>query len=291
MKTRWAVLSVLWVAILIFWRLPVMAALNLGLRDERYGQIDAAPLLIVFLLFWERNRAFTAAASNIGAGISLVLLALCTYFAFLARPSYTIEDIRFPLAVFLAVVAWMGAFICCFGLRSFRATWFPLCCLFLMIPVPPRLMNGLTAVLQHGSAAVSCQMLRLAGVPVFAEGMRMMLPGLQIDIAPECSGIHSFLALGLVALLGGRLCLQFGWSQIGLVVCTIPIAIFKNAVRISVIAWLGAYVDRAVLNGNFHHYGGLVFTPLAVAILVALLMTLKKSETRIAQQSVNKQQV
>jgi len=66
--------------------------------------------------------------------------------------------------------------------------------------------------------------------------------------------------------------------RLALVVSTIPIAIFKNAIRISVIASLSAYVNRAFLYGRVHHYGGLVFTPLGVVLFVALLAGLQRYE-------------
>jgi exosortase len=280
MKTRYLVLAVLWIAVLIVCWPAVRTAVNLGLSDERYAQIVAAPVLFLFLLGWERNRIFPGAAWSARAGIPLLALALSIYFVFLRRPSYAIDDVRFPLAVLSAIVAWMAVFVVCCGVRGLRAACFPLCCLLLMIPASASLMDKLTAGLQHGSAAVSCQMLRLVGVPVFAQGMRMLLPGLEIEVAPECSGIHSLLALTLVALLAARVCLRYGWNRLALVVSTVPIAIFKNGIRISVIAWLGAYVNRAFLHGAIHHYGGLVFTPLAVALLFALLVTLQRSEAR-----------
>jgi len=121
--------------------------------------------------------------------------------------------------------------------------------------------------------------LHLVGVPVFAHGTQLQLPGLEIEVAPECSGIHSCLALALVGLLASRMCLRSGWNRLLLVASTIPIAIFKNAIRISVIASLGAYVNRTFLFGPIHRYGGLVFTPLAVVLLVFVLLALQKSET------------
>ena len=108
--------------------------------------------------------------------------------------------------------------------------------------------------------------------------MRLSLPGLEIEVAPECSGIHSCLALALVGLLASRVFLRSGWSRLALVVATVPIAVFKNAIRISVLASLGAYVNRAVLFGPIHRNGGMVFTPLAVVLLVMLLLTLQKAE-------------
>jgi len=82
------------------------------------------------------------------------------------------------------------------------------------------------------------------------------------------SGIRSCLASALVGLMAGRVCLRYGWTRLALVVATIPIAIMKNALRISVLASLGAYVNPAFLHGRLHYYGGLVFTPLGVVLFL-----------------------
>jgi exosortase len=90
---------------------------------------------------------------------------------------------------------------------------------------------------------MSYEMLRLAGIPVYAQGMKLFLPNLTLEVAPECSGIRSLIALTLAALVAGRLFLRYGSTRLALALSTIPIAILKNALRISVNAWLGAYVN------------------------------------------------
>jgi exosortase/archaeosortase family protein len=47
----------------------------------------------------------------------------------------------------------------------------------------------------------------------------------------------------IVAIVASRVCLRSVWTQWALIVSTIPIAIFKNAVRIVVISTLSAYVE------------------------------------------------
>ena len=264
--------AILWAAVLLLCWTPLRAAVKLGLHDERYLQMVAAPFLVVFLLYWERHRIFPGAAWSVRAGAPLLAVAVSIYL-FLRGASLA-------LSIFGVVLVAMAAFILCFGLRSFRAALFPLGCLLLLIPVPAWVMDNITAGLQRGSAVMSYQMLRLAGIPVFADGMRMSLKGLEIEVAPECSGIHSCIALALVGLLAGRVYLRSNWKVLALVVSTIPIAILKNAVRISVLSSLGAYVNPAFLHGPLHHqYGGLVFAPLGVVLLALLLVGLQSSES------------
>jgi exosortase len=287
MTTRRVAISILWLALLILCSPPLRTAVNLGWNDDRYFQIVAAPMLVMFLMYWERNRIFEGAAWSARAGVPLLAVTVSIYLL-LQRPSYGPHAYSFQsynndgaaliLAISAVILVSMAAFILCYGLPSFRAARFSLGCLLLMIPVPVSAMDKITAGLQRGSAAMSFEMLRLAGIPVFAEGMRMSLKGLEIEVAPECSGIRSCLVLALVGLLAGRVCLRYSWSRLALVVSTIPIAIFKNAIRISVLASLGAYVNPAFLHGRVHQYGGLVFTPLGVVLFVAFLAGLQRSE-------------
>ncbi len=60
----------------------------------------------------------------------------------------------------------------------------------------------------------------------------------------------------------------------------VPIAIFKNAVRIVTISSLSVYVDRTIIDGPLHHKGGPVFAIVDLAIFVPLLIALQRSETR-----------
>jgi exosortase/archaeosortase family protein len=82
-----------------------------------------------------------------------------------------------------------------------------------------------------------------------------------------------------VAIIAGYIYLRSGWARWMLILFTIPIALLKNAVRITVISILGAYVDRAFVDGPFHHrYGGLVFTVVGVVLFVAVLAGLQRIE-------------
>ena len=149
-----------------------------------------------------------------------------------------------------------------------------------MIPIPASTMNSAVVELQKGSAEMTAGLFNLVAVPYFRNGFQFALPGINIEIAQECSGIRSSLSLLLSGVLAAHLFLRSSWSQICFALLIVPIAIFKNAVRIATISWLGVYVDRSFFFGNLHRYGGLPFSLLAVAILGSVLLVLRKTETR-----------
>jgi exosortase/archaeosortase family protein len=77
--------------------------------------------------------------------------------------------------------------------------------------------------------------------------------------------------------------------SIGAKVClslfTIFVAIFKNAVRIVTISFLTTYVDKAYYDSWLHRNGGVVFSLVAMAILVPFLLALQKAETADVRKS------
>jgi exosortase/archaeosortase family protein len=112
----------------------------------------------------------------------------------------------------------------------------------------------------------------------FQTWMTFLLPGLSFEVAPECSGIDSCLAFVIAAILASRPCLRSVPRTLVLIVLTILIAIFKNAVRIVVITSRSVYVNRAVIDGPLHHRGGPVFALLDIALFVPLLFAFWRSE-------------
>ncbi len=257
------------------------ATISLGFRDDRYLQIAAAPLVCSLLIFLQRTEIFSRARYSPRIGIPLLSLAVLIGILAVYRDPGSESTGLLPGMIGMTLV-WLAAFILCCGMDSFRAALYPLCCILLMIPLPASWMDQVAGALQHGSATLSCEILRLFGVPVWRHGMLLSLPHLDVEVAPECSGIHSSLALMIIAVVAGYVCLRSGLARVLLVLLTIPIALFKNAVRIVVISILGAYVDRAFVDGPFHHrYSGLLFSVVGVALFVALLAGLQKIENRL----------
>jgi exosortase len=267
--------------VLLFWPM-VKIAVDLAMHDDRYLQIILAPPLCAFLIFRYREEIFAQARFSPRAGIPMLSVAVLLELVLAYRPSEGgITSLILPLAAL--VFTWLAAFFLCYGARSFRAAIYPLSCLLLMIPLPPSWMDGIVAALQKGSADVSFQLLRWSGVPVLRSGMVFSLPGLDFEIASECSGIHSSLALLIVAILAGYVYLRSGWGRAALILLTVPIAVLKNAVRIVVISTLGAYVNRTFAEGPFHHqYGGLLFTVVGVTLFVVVLAALQMTEKRLS---------
>ena len=115
---------------------------------------------------------------------------------------------------------------------------------------------------------------------MFRDGVRFELPGVGIEIAKECSSIHSAWALLITGLLVGHLFLKSLWAKVSLTILTVPIAMLTNAVRIVTIWELATRVDPGFLYGDLHRNGGILFSLISLSILVGFLAMLRGLETR-----------
>ena len=117
---------------------------------------------------------------------------------------------------------------------------------------------------------------RIVRIPFVRQGFDFALPGVTIQVAEECSGIRSTLALFLTAALAGHFWLRSFPRTLLLCVATIPIAIAKNALRITALSWLAVYVNQAFLFGSLHRYGGIPFFGLGLLALWLVLLLLQR---------------
>jgi exosortase len=154
--------------------------------------------------------------------------------------------------------------------------------LFLTIPLPDALLNRSIYFLQKGSADVTEMIFDLVRVPALREGFVFHLAHVNIEVARECSGIRSSMALLILALIFGHLLLHTFWKQIVLVLAGLLIMLVKNGVRIATLTILAQYVDPGFLYGRLHRQGGVVFFLLGIILLLPILWLLHRGEKRVA---------
>jgi exosortase len=258
----------------MFW--PVLkAVLELSLRDDRYTYILAVPVVSAAFLYLEKEQIFRDSRYCPALGVPLVLLGLIIFAVSGIRPALSGN---LTVATGGMVLVWLGTFILCYGPTSFRGASFPALLLLLMVPIPSMLLDRVVAVLQTGSAKLAYLLFRSAGVPVLRHGMVMSLPGVDIEVAPQCSGIRSTSALLIAGVLMSRALLRTSGARLFAIVCIGPIGIFRNAVRIFCISWLGVYVDRGFFSSSLHRRGGLLFSLVGFATLILLVWLLRRWE-------------
>ncbi len=267
------------VSILLWWH-ALLGTLRLALSDEAYTHILLIVPLSLALIYFERKLSPWHA--ELGASAGAFLLAGALLIAGFARwgARGVSADLRLSLSMFAIVIWWIASVIVCFGMSAFRRFLFPLCFLFWVVPAPAAVLNWIIPALQNESAVAARMFFQIARVPVEQDGTLLDIPGLRLDVAPECSSIRSSILLMVITMVLAHLFLRSWWRKALLIAAAIPLAVAKNGLRIFVIAELGTRVDRGFLHGNFHRHGGILFLGIAVASVVLLLWALHRWEDK-----------
>lgn len=263
---------------LFAFREPLSNLVSFSLQYEHYSHVILIPLVTVWLVYLERKSIFGHIQPCLGVGTILFVVALALYYLAQKYSPLVDQNDSLALRILSIVLVWMAGFVLWYGPQAFRAAAFPLAFLLLMVPIPVFLLENAILMLQKGSAEVAYALFRLGGIPVYREGFVFSLPGLNIEVARQCSGIRSSLALVITGLLAGHLFLRSGWRKLSLVSCVLPLLVIKNGLRIVTISLLAIHVDRSFLTGSLHQSGGVLFFLLALAMLVPVLLLLGRSE-------------
>jgi exosortase len=264
-------------ASIVLWRHRMSTVLGLALGNESYTHILLIVPLSCGLIYLRRDVLTPVFEASVLAGTSLLCASLliagvAKYLASLPA------GVPLSLSIFALVLWWIGSVILCYGIDAFRSLCFPLCFLFLLVPLPVAALDSVIGFLQRESAFSARVLFRLANVPVTQDGFVLSIPDLDVEVARECSSIRSSMMLVVTTLILAQLFLRSWWRRLLLLAIAIPLSVAKNGFRIFVIAELGTRVDPAYLTGNLHHHGGPVFLALAFAATTAILLVLRRSE-------------
>jgi len=254
--------------------------LRMSSRSELYSHIVLIPFISGYFFFQRRKEIWSSTEYSYPWGIALIISGIFLFFVGLGYKASLNQNDYLSLMTFSAVTSWIGGFIFFFGKKSFRSGLFPLLFLFFLVPIPTLLVERIILFLQVGSTEVTNILFGLTGVPFNREGFVFHLAGMSIEVAKECSGIRSSIALFITGVIAGQLFLNRARNRWILLLSSIPITIFKNGLRIVSLTLLGVYVDPAILGSDLHRRGGIPFFIVALVVMAPVLLFLIKTEKK-----------
>lgn len=275
---RWMAFAI-WVVLasLAFWK-PAVSLIQLSLQDDTYSYIPTIPLIVCWLFYTERKQATNLAPFQFPfAVLILASAALATILAVRCEACSSVN--RLSLFTLALMLVWISGFVFFMGIEKARKSVFSLCFLMLTVPIPDFLLSRIVYFLQAGSADITEVIFSLSGAPVLREGFIFRLPKISIDIAPECSGIRSSVALVILALLLAHFAFRPIWKKLVFVFAGLSMMLIKNGIRIATLTLLANYVNPNFLYGNLHHRGGVVFFLIGLALLIPIFWLLQRGES------------
>ena len=257
---------------------PLSDLFHSRMYQNYHSLIPFIPLISVYLIYLKIKDIREKMQYSFGPGSAVIICGVVFYTMGLGFGKNLSQNDYATVMTFSSLVLLWGAFTFVYGIKAFTASLFPLLFLVFMIPVPAFFMKRIIFFLQSGSTEFANFLFWVSQAPYYREGFVFHLPSLSVEVAPECSGIRSALALFITALLAGYLFLNSWWRRIILVLCVIPITMFKNGIRIATLTLLGTYVDPRILQSDLHREGGIPFFILALLLMAPILYWLRKSE-------------
>ena len=244
-----------------------------------YSHIPLIPLVSGYLLFLKRKKIASELAYSPRIGLPILIIGIFGYYLNAIQGDRANLNNYTAISVFCSLLFWAGSFIFCYGIPSFKKVLFPIFFLLFMIPIPTSVMERIIYALQVASTDTTYWLFKAIGIPFHREGFVFQLPTVSIEVAKQCSGIRSSLALLITSILASFLFLQKGWSRVILLAFVFPITVFKNAIRIMTLTLLAIYVDEGFLTGGFlHKSGGFLFYIPALMIMGGVLVGLRRKE-------------
>ena len=266
-------------ALTLGFSLPLYGLVRFALKSELYSHIVLIPFISGYLI-WLRRPTLPSrfksdpvvSALALGTG----LLALAGYGLALGLDLKLPPENRLALTTvsYLLLLTGLGGWF--LGREMLRAITLPVAFLVFMLPMPVFLTEAIETFLQHGSAEVAYGLFSLADTTLYREGLVFQLRGITLQVAPECSGIHSTLALFITSILAGHFFLRSPGKRVLLSLAVIPLALLRNGFRVFTIGELCVHISPDMIHSYIHRQGGPIFFALSLIPFALLLVLLRR---------------
>jgi exosortase C (VPDSG-CTERM-specific) len=269
------------VVLLLAFSVPLYELARFAAASDLYSYILLIPFVSGYLVWVQRGKLppWSVPSRLPAAVFSLGGLAALAGYALAKHVDFRLTDADFLALMMTAFVLFFAGGGCWFlGREIMRTIAFPIGFLGFLVPMPTFLLDGIESFLQQGSALAAAGFFQLVGATFLREGLVFRLPAITLQVAPECSGIHSSLVLFITSSVAGYLFLRSPWKRAVLILAVIPLALLRNGFRVFVIGELCTHVGPEMINSPIHHRGGPLFFALSLIPFFLLLFFLRKSE-------------
>ncbi len=256
-----------------------------ALTDESTFHILSIPFIFAYLLYRKR-KMFSASLTpnqvskqpfqrNFGllAGISLFAVSILTYW----YGSYTFIPLEYHMVTLPLMAA--GLILILFGLQTLKELIFPVAFLFFLTPPPSEILYGVGSALANLSAMVSNSFANLLGLnsalsssnagPVITI-IRPDTTMLSFNVSVACSGIYSIIGFVIFAVFIAYITQGKLRNKLAILVMGIPLIIFLNIIRITIILAIGYNWGEELALQVFHTFGATVLMFIGTLILLAV---------------------
>jgi exosortase len=241
-----------------------------------HPEYSHGPLVPLFALYLLAKRKPVAGTTSPRAWPILGYTALAVAIALRLIGSATSF---LPLEGLSLVLCLGGLTVLAGGRAALARLWPPLVFLLFMIPLPYEASRLLGAQLQQVGTVATTYLLQCLGQPALAEGNRILIGGVTLNVVEACSGLRmlvTFFAFSTAAVF----LMDRHWLVKGLVLASaVPIALLTNILRITgtglAHVWMADGESKTRVLEFVHDFNGWMMMPVGLGFLVLELWLLK----------------
>jgi exosortase C (VPDSG-CTERM-specific) len=267
---------------------PLAGLLRFAIKSDLFSHILLIPFISAYLIWVAKDALPPAAPPRRYRSIFFFAAGAAVLAAYWFGPLLGLavkrDHLTWTTSAFL--LFFIGLCFLCLSPATLRKISFPLALLVFAIPFPFALVDWIETMLQHTSALAADWFFTLTGTTFLRDGLLFQLPNIRIQVAPECSGIHSTLVLLITSLVAGQLFLTSQWKRALLAVAVIPLGILRNGFRIWSLGQLCIHMGPQMIDSPIHHRGGPIFFALSMIPFTFFLFYLWKSDRRPANHAI-----
>ncbi|HRX69993.1 MAG: exosortase A [Candidatus Competibacteraceae bacterium] len=212
---------------------------------------------IVLYMIWTRRDELAALQPH-GAILGLALVLLISLGWLVA------DAAQVAVVQHFAVVGIIQATV--YALLGGQVAWamaFPLAYLLFAVPVG----EALIPPMQQITAWFTVEGLRLTGIPVLWEGLYIMIPSGNFEIAEACSGLRYLIASVALGFLYAYLTYRSIWRRLAFIALSVIVPIIANGIRAYGIVMIAHLSDMKYATGIDHLIYGWFFFGLVVLMM------------------------
>jgi exosortase A len=254
-----AALSALIIALLtivvLYW--PTVASMaSIWWHYETYAHGMLVVPIILYMVWTRRHEVAALEPCIAPAAVGLLLLLSLGWLAADAAEVTVVQHFAIAGIIQVAVYALLGG----------QVTWaiaFPLAYLLFAVPVG----EALIPPLQQVTAWFTVEGLRLTGIPVLWEGLHIIIPSGNFEVAEACSGLRYLMASVALGFLYAYLTYHSVWRRLAFIALSVVMPIIANGIRAYGIVMIAHLSDMKYAVGVDHLIYGWFFFGLVVLLM------------------------
>lgn len=255
-RTPLLALLALWALVLLLYWPTASAMATIWWRSDTYAHGLVVPPAALWLMWRKRAQLATMTPSPTVLGLLGMLGAALLWLAGDLVAVNAVTQFAFMALIVFSVPTLLGW-------QVTRALLFPLCYLFLAVPVGDFMLPQL----MEWTADFTVEALRVSGIPVYREGLQFIIPSGAWSVVEACSGIRYLVASFTVGCLFAYINYQSLRKRLLFVGVAILVPLVANWLRAYMIVMLGHLSGNTIATGVDHLVYGWVFFGVVITIM------------------------